>query len=292
MIATGVSLNLWADLSEIWSYAFMRNALEAGTAVAIVAGAVGWFVVLRRSAFAAHALSHGGFAGAAGAAVLGLNPVLGLLCFCLVGGVAMGAMGRDVSERDTTIGAILAFSLGLGALFLSLYNGYADETFSLLFGSILGVSSNDVVVTVIIAAVTLVLTAIVFRPLLFASIDQEVAAARGVAVRGLSIAFMVLLALVIAVSVQVVGVLLIFSLLVTPAATAAMMSARPRVALLVSVALAVGTTWAGLIAGYYWPYPVSFFITTISFVLYLAIRVTRSVMDRRQRRVAGRHAHH
>src|SRR5579862_8176754 len=149
------NLNLVSDLQAMWQYDFMRHAFEAGTIVAIVAGIVGYFVVLRRSAFAAHALSHVGFAGAAGAVLAGINPIIGLLVFTTGGGLSMAALGRRAANRDTQVGIVLAFMLGLGVLFISLYKGYATEAYSLLFGQILGISASDVVVTLIAAAIVL-----------------------------------------------------------------------------------------------------------------------------------------
>src|SRR5438445_6817160 len=186
---------------ELFRYDFMVHAFEAGTIVAVVAGAIGYFVVLRGSAFAAHALSHIGFAGATGAVVLGLSPIIGLLVFTLGSGVAIGALGQRVKGRDVTIGIVLAWTLGLGVLFLSLYTGYATEAYALLFGEILGISQRDVVVTAVAGAATLVAVAAVYRPLLFASVDEDVAAARGVPVRALSAGFMVMLAVAGAVAV-------------------------------------------------------------------------------------------
>ena len=212
----------------MWSYPFFQHAFEAGTIVAVVAGVIGYFVVLRRVAFAAHALSHIGFAGAAGAVALSINPLWGLLVFCVSSGAVIGALGQRLRSRDTVIGIVLAFSLGLGALFLSLYHGGdANAAVSILFGEILGVSAGDVLLTLGVGAVALLVVAAVYRPLLFASVDEDVAEARGIPVRLLSVAFMVTLALAVAVAVQVVGVLLIFALLVAPAAMAERLTSSP-----------------------------------------------------------------
>ena len=266
------SWNLISDLSQMLSFEFMRNAFEAGAMVSIVAGLVGYFVILRRTAFAAHALSHVGFAGAAGAAVISLSPVWGLLVFCLGGAGVMGALGQRLRERDTVIGIVLAFMLGLGVLFISLYTGYATEAYSILFGEVLGISTGDVVLTVVIGGITLLLLAAMYRPLLFASVDEEVAEARGVPTRALAIGFMATLALAVAVSVQVVGVLLIFSLLVTPAAIADRLTSRPASAMLVSVITALACTLVGLAIAFYVALPVSFFITSLAFGTYLVVR--------------------
>ncbi|MGA9920153.1 MAG: metal ABC transporter permease [Candidatus Dormiibacterota bacterium] len=266
------SWNLPSDLGQMLSFEFMRNALEAGVVVSIVAGVVGYFVILRRTAFAAHALSHVGFAGAAGAAVVSVSPVWGLLVFCLGGAGVMGALGQRLRERDTVIGIVLAFMLGLGVLFISLYTGYATEAYSILFGEVLGISTGEVQLTAIIGAITLVLLAAMYRPLLFASVDEEVAEARGVPTRLLAIGFMGTLALAVAVAVQVVGVLLIFSLLVTPAAIADRLTSRPATAMLVSVVTALACTLVGLAIAFYIPVPVSVFITSLAFGTYLVVR--------------------
>ena len=268
--------NIFADLQTIFAYSFMRNAFEAGTIVAILAGFVGYFVIVRRSSFAAHALSHVGFAGATGAVVLGISPVIGLLAFTLGSGAIMGSLGQKLRGRDTVIGIVLAWTLGLGVLFLSLYKGYATEAYALLFGEILGINKTDVIITLIASVVALIGLVVMYRPLLFASVDEEVAEARGVPVHGLSIVFMLILALAVSAAVQVVGVLLIFSLIVTPAAIAERLTNRPGNALFLSAGLAVLFTWFGLAVSFYISYPVSFFITTFAFVTYLLVRlVTR-----------------
>lgn len=278
--AARFSWNLFADLGQMLSYEFMRNAFLAGAVVSVVAGIVGYFVILRRTAFAAHALSHVGFAGAAGAVVLSVNPVWGLLVFCLGGAAVMGALGQRIRERDTVIGIVLAFMLGLGVLFIALYNGYSTEAYSILFGEILGISTGDVVLTVAIGVVAVAAIGAMYRPLLFASIDEEVAVARRVPVRALSVAFLLTLGLAVAVAVQVVGVLLIFSLLVTPAAVADRLTTRPAGAIAVSVVVALACTWLGLAIGYYFSYPVSFFITSLAFFAYVVTRLSTGIARR------------
>jgi len=271
------SLNLLADLQQIFYYPFMQHAYEAGTVVAIVAGIVGYFVVLRRSSFAAHSLSHIGFAGAAGAALFGISPVYGLLLFTSVGGSSMAVLSPKASYRDISIGTVLAFMLGLGVLFISLYTGYATAAYSILFGEILGISSGDVLLTLVAGLVILGAVAIVYRPLLFASLDEDVAEAKGVPTFVLGIVFMLLVAVATSIAVQVVGVLLIFSLMVTPAAIAQQLAKRPRRVMMISVAVALMTTWLGLFVAFYEPYPVSFFITSIVFVFYLLARLANRV---------------
>ncbi len=267
------SWNPLDDVAMLFHYQFMVHAFEAGTIVAIAAGAIGYFVVLRGSSFAAHALSHIGFAGAAGAVVLGLSPVVGLLVFTLGAGAAIGALGNRLRGRDVTIGIVLAWTLGLGVLFVSLYRGYANEAYAILFGLILGISQAEVLVTLVAGVVTVAALVLVYRPLLFSSVDEELASARGVPVTLLSIAFMAILAVAVTEAVQVVGVLLIFALIVTPAAIAIRFTSRPGVAIGIGIGLSLAFTWLGLSIGYFSPHPVSFFITSIAFGTYLVARL-------------------
>ncbi len=268
------SWNPFDDIAMLLHYDFMVHAFQAGTIVAIVAGAIGYFVVLRGSAFAAHALSHIGFAGAAGAVVAGLSPVVGLLAFTLGSGAAIGALGNRLRGRDVTIGIVLAWTLGLGVLFISLYRGYATEAYALLFGEILGISERDVLVTLVAGVVTLAALVIVFRPLLFSSVDEDLAGAKGVPVTALSMVFMAILAVAVTEAVQVVGVLLIFALIVTPAAIAVRFTSHPPYAIAIAVALALAFTWLGLSIAYFSPHPVSFFITSLAFATYLGVRLS------------------
>jgi zinc/manganese transport system permease protein len=281
------SFDLIFDLQQIFHYQFMQNAYEGGTLVAIVAGIVGYFVVLRRSSFAAHSLAHVGFAGAAGAAVFGIDPVYGLLLFSTVGGSSMAVLSPKAAHRDVSIGLVLAFMLGTGALFLTLYTGSnATLAYSILFGEILAISSNwnswtplgDVQLTLIASAIMVAAIALVYRPLLFASLDEEVAEAKGLPTAQLGIVFMLLVAVATSIAVQVVGVLLIFSLMVTPAAIAQMLAKTPRGAIIISVGVALFATWTGLFIAFFTPYPVSFYITSIVFALYLVIRFARKAL--------------
>jgi zinc/manganese transport system permease protein len=269
------SINLLSDLQEMLSYAFMQHAFEAGTIVAIIAGITGYFVVLRRSAFTAHAFSEIGFAGAAGAVLLGIPPIAGLLLGSSIGGFAIAALGRRAANRDTQIGIVLAFALGLGLLFISLYSGYATQAYSILFGQILGISNDQVLLTLAAGVAILASVGIIYRPLLFASLDEDVAEAKGLPMLFLGTVFMLLVAVAVSFSIQVTGVLLIFSLMVTPAATAQYLARRPQRAMVVSVAIALGATWSGLFVAYYTPFPVSFFITAFVFGLYLLVRLAR-----------------
>ena len=271
-----LSWNLFADIAALFQYQFMDNAYTAGTMVAIVAGAIGYFVVLRSSAFAAHALSHIGFAGATGAVVLSLNPIYGLLVFTVGSGMAIGALGNRLRSRDVTIGIVLAWTLGLGVLFISLYTGYAQEAYALLFGEILGISVQEVVITGVVAAIAVVGLLAMYRPLLYASVDQDLARAKGVPTLALSVAFMAVLALAVTDAVQVVGVLLIFALIVTPGAIAIRFTSRPIVAIPMCIGLSLAFTWLGLAIAYYSPHPVSFFITSLAFGTYVIVRVIQS----------------
>jgi zinc/manganese transport system permease protein len=269
------SINLLNDLQQMLHYQFMVNAFEAGTVVAIVAGITGYFVVLRRSAFTAHAFSEIGFAGAAGAVLLNIAPIDGLLLGSSMGALAIAALGRRATNRDTQIGIVLAFSLGMGLLFISLYTGYATEAYSILFGEILGVSRGAVILTLFAGVAIVAAIGVVYRPLLFASLDEDVAEAKGIPMLFIGTVFMLLVAVAVSFAVQVTGVLLIFSLMVTPAATAHYVTRRPQTGIIIAVAIALMTTWVGLFVGFYTPYPVSFFITAIAFGLYLAVRLAR-----------------
>jgi zinc/manganese transport system permease protein len=266
------SWNLFTDLRSMWVFEFMRNAFEAGTVIAIVAGLVGYFVVLRRSSFASHALGHTGFSGAAAAVLVGVNPVYGLLVFTMATGSGMALLGNKASSRDVEIGTVLAFALALGLLFLSLYKGYATEAYSILFGEVLGISTAGVFFTFWASLAVLAVVAFVYRPLLFASLDEDVAEARGLPMTFLNLVFMLLLAVTVSIAVQVIGVLLIFALMVTPAAIAVRLTKRALTAVLVSILVAVTATWGGLFIGWYEPYPVSFFIVGIVFVEYVCVR--------------------
>ena len=268
-----ISPNLLADLQEIWRYEFMQNAIEAGTLTAIVSGVTGYFVVLRRSAFTAHAFSEIGFAGAAWAVLSGVPPLVGLLLGSNLGGLGIALLGRRATNRDTQIGIVLAFSLGLGLLFISLYSGYATQTYSILFGEILGVSRYQVLETVAASAAILVGVGVIYRPLLFSSLDEDVAEAKGIPMLALGMVFMAIVAVTVSFAVEVTGVLLVFSLMVTPGATAQYLASTPSKAIVISVTIALVATWLGLFLSFYTPYPVSFFITAEVFAFYVLVRL-------------------
>lgn len=273
MVTFTFSLNLFADFEEMWKYVFMQHAFEAGTLIAFIAGVVGYFVVLRRSAFTAHAFSEIGFAGAAASILLNVQPIVGLLAGSILGALGIAALGRRAASRDTAIGIVLAFSLGLGLLFISLYTGYITEAYSILFGEILGISTVAVYQTLGACIVVLGSMAFLYRPLLFSSLDEDVAEAKGLPMGFIGTAFMLIVAVSVSFAVLETGVLLIFSLMVTPAATAQYVARRPMWAIIISILIALGATWSGLFISFFTPYPVSFFITAEVFGLYLIVRI-------------------
>jgi zinc/manganese transport system permease protein len=258
---------------------FVHTALLAGAVVAIVSGAIGVFVVMRGLSFAVHAISELGFTGATGALVIGLNPVVGMIGGSLAIGTALGVLSLRGRERDSAIGAVLAFGLGLGVLFLSLYQGYATAATNILFGSIVGVDDAQLAALAGVAALVLVALAVLYRPLYFAAIDPEVAAARRVPVRLLSVAIFLLVALTTAEAIQVVGVLLVLTLVITPAASAQRLTVRPGLTLLLSIGIALVSTEGGILLSLAHAWPTSFFISAISFAFYVAARL-KSVLAR------------
>jgi len=255
---------------ELFQHDFVRNAFVAGTLIAILSALVGYFVVLRGQSFACEALSHIGFAGATGAALLGVSSLLGMFLFTILAAIGMGALGKRLRGRDIEVGMLLSFVLGLGVLFLSLYTRYASEAVGLLFGSILSVTPLDVFMTLGCGLATTVLLIFLYRPLLFASIDPEVAEARGVPVQKLSVLFLLLMALSVSEAVKVVGVLLVFALLVVPAAAAEHLTHRPLAALLLGVLISLTCTWGGLVLAFVGHWPVSFYIVSLASLVYFA----------------------
>ena len=273
---------------ELLQQEFAHNALLAGTMVAIITAVAGYFVVLRAQAFAAEALTDIGFAGATGAAVLGIPALVGMFILTMLAALGMGGLGERIRGRDVEIGMVLSFALGLGVLFLALYaqsGSNSSEGVNVLFGSILSVTQSDLVLTLISGGVILLALALLFRPLLFASIDQEVAQASGVPVRLLSIVFLMLLSIATAEAVLVVGVLLALALLIAPAATALRLAHRPLTAIALAIGLGVGVTWGGLLlafAGTGKHFPVGFYIATLAALAYfLSIPFSRLRSPRR-----------
>jgi zinc/manganese transport system permease protein len=266
------------DLNQLLSFQFMRSAFLAGTATAIVAGVVGYFVVLRGLSFAGHSLSLMGFAGATGATVAGVDPLVGLLAIDGAGALLIGALAKHPRGRDVVVGIVLTGTLGLGLLFLRLSG--AQEAQPVLVGDVLGISAGEVTVTAVAAAVIVVLVAIGFRPLLFSSLDEEVAEARGVPTGAMSLALLLILAATTAVATPIVGVLLTFSLLIAPAATASLVSSRPPLAVALSMALGVLYIWTGLAVSYWVLMPPSVFVTALAFLVYLCARAVQAMGTR------------
>lgn len=256
---------------DVLSASFMRNALLAGTLVAIAAGPIGYFVVVRRDAFASHALAHIGFPGATAAVLVGAPVTLGMAVFCTLGGIGIGLLGRRTVDRETATGSILAVATALGVLFASLASESAGSVTSILFGNLLAVTSQQLVTFGIMTAVVLIVLAAIGRPLLFSSVDPQVAEAKGVAVRSLGLVFLVLLALVTTMAVQVVGTLLLFALVITPAATALALTARPVLAAVASAAIALASVWVGLVVAVMFNLPPSFPIVALAFVAWLTV---------------------
>ena len=260
---------------ELLQHEFVRNAFWAGTVVAILSGLVGYFVILRGQAFACEALSHVGFAGATFAALLGLPSLLGMFAFTLLAAFSMGALGNRLRGRDIEIGMVLSFVLGLGVLFLSLYTRNATAAVGILFGSILSVTGPAVLITFGIGLAAVIIVITLFRPLLFTSVDPMLAEARGLSIRGLSVLFLFLLAISVSVAVQVVGVLLVFALLIVPAASAELVSHRPFSTILLAVGISLVSTWAGLGLAFIGHWPVSFYIVAITSIFYITARAIR-----------------
>lgn len=246
---------------------FMINTWITASVVAVIAGGVGFFVVLRGSSFLAHALPHGAFAGAAGATLIGVDPILGMGIFAVGGALAVTTLGRR-GRSDVVIALSLVVMLGFGALFLSLGSQYSAEVFALLFGQILGVSSAEVLPIVLLGVLCAVAVVVGFRPLLLASVLPEIAAARGINTYGVSIFFALVVAVATAMSVPVVGALLMFSLMVGPPAAARSFTANPAGAIPLAVGFALVTVWASVAAAYLTNLPVGFFVTLVSAVLY------------------------
>lgn len=253
----------------MFEYEFMRNAFMACTIVGIVAGAVGYFLVLRGETFAGHALAHVGFPGATGAALLGLSPFVGFTVFTVLAGIGIGLLGER-AHRDVAIGIVLTLSLGIGLLFLYFYKAYAGAVTNLLFGNVLGVSLATVWVLAGLGLACLIGLAVIGRPLLFASLQPELAEAKGVSTARISALFMVIVALATAEAMQIVGVLLVFALMVAPAAAALRISHRVHQGLTISMVLAVAIAWIGLILAFYTDWPTSFWITALGALAYLA----------------------
>jgi len=271
-----------ASISDLFAYHFMVNALIAGTLVAVTAASIGWFMVVRRQTFAGHTLSLIAFPGAAAAALAGAPAFVGYFGASAAGALALSAVsGRDeaggLSHESAGVGAVQALALGCGFLFVSLYHGLLTDLGSLLFGTFLGVTNTQVWTLLAVTLASLATLAVIARPLLFASVDADVARADGVPVGALSAGFLLLLGLAVGATSQITGALLVFALLVTPAATAQIVTARPALGLVLSIAIGVLVTWAGLAIAYFSIYPVGFWVTSVSFGVYALVRAGRAL---------------
>ncbi len=263
-------------MAGLFHYPFMVHALEAGTIVAVVAGVAGWFMVLRRQTFAGHTLALIAFPGAAAAALAGLPLELGYFGSCGLGALALaGVRPGNRSLESAATGSLQALALALGYLFVDRYHGLLSGLDSLLFGTFLGVTSGQVVVLLGVAGVALALLSAAWRPLLFASIDPAAARARGVPVRLLGLGFLLVLGLAVAATSEITGALLVFALLVMPAATAQRLTTRPALGIALSAAIALAVTWGGLVLAYSTVYPVGFCVTSLAFGLYVTVRLAR-----------------
>jgi zinc/manganese transport system permease protein len=262
-------------------YEFMRNAFAAAAAVALVAGPVGYFLVLRGQTFAGHALAHVAFTGATGAVLIGVAPLWGLLGMTLLAGIGMGLLGERLAQRDVAIGLVLAFSLGLGLLFLHFYTAFATQVTALLFGNVLAVDRATVRTLFGLAALTLAVLALIARPLLFASLQPELAEAKGVSLRLYSVLFLAVVAVATAESAQIVGVLLVFALMVGPGAAAQRLTGRVGPGVLAAFGLALAEAWLGIALAYFTDWPTSFWITALSAAAYLATGLPSPARRRR-----------
>jgi zinc/manganese transport system permease protein len=279
--ATGLSWNLGDDVHQLFALHFMVNAFRAGTVVAVIAGAMGWFMVLRRQSFAGHTLAVVSFPGAAGAILIGVSATAGYFAGAIAAALVIAlvprsAGGQGYSQESAVIGTVQAFALACGVLFVSLYGGFLDSLTGVLFGTFLGISNSQVVTLALVAVGALAVLALIARPLFFSTIDPDVARARGVPVRLLSVVYLVLLACAAAEVSQITGVLLVFALLVMPAGAAQRLTARPALSFALTIVLALAITWLGLAVGYFSIYPVGFFITTFGFVVFVLAAVVRA----------------
>lgn len=252
-------------LKSLFAYDFMRHAFIAGTLTAILAGITGYFMALRNLSFAGHALTHVGFTGAAGAVLFGLSPLMGQLIITLLAAIGMGALGDRMTRNDLVIGIILAFALGMGSLFLHFYKNSAGQATAILFGDLLGVSTSALKIMALLTVACLMAIMVIARPLLFASIEAELAEAKGVPLTWLAIGFLVIMAVAVTLASQVVGILLVFTLLIGPAAIALQWTGSFWPGIILSTVLALIIVWLGISLSYLTDWPVSFWISALVF---------------------------
>ncbi|WP_020137155.1 metal ABC transporter permease [Streptomyces sp. 351MFTsu5.1] len=279
-------MSVWHQLFDFDDYGellvLVRNSLVVGAALGLVGGLAGVFVAMRDLPFAVHGISELSFAGASAALLLGTNIVAGSITGSLFAAGAIGLLGTRARDRNSVIGILMPFGLGLGVLFLALYKGRAANKFGLLTGQIVAVDTPQTTWLLATSAVVLTALVVMWRPLAFASADPEVAEARGVPVRGLSFAFMIVLGLAVALSVQVVGALLVLSLLITPAAAAARVTASPVLLPLLSVVFATASIEGGILLALGSSIPISPYVTTVSFALYVVCGAAGRYRTRRR----------
>jgi zinc/manganese transport system permease protein len=256
-------------ISSLFEYEFMRHAFMAGTIAAVIAGIVGYFVIIRNLSFAAHALGHIGFAGASGALLVGLSPITGQLILTLFAAAWIGALGDRVSKNDMIIGIILSFCLGLGTLFLYFYGGYAGQAMIILFGNLLGVSTQDLQLMTWLAILSLLAVSVITNKLLFASFEPELAEAKGMSLFWISVVFVMIMAATVTLASQVVGVVLVFTLVIGPPAIAVQWTRHFWSGISLSLLLSVATVWVGIILSFVTDWPISFWISALVFVMYL-----------------------
>ncbi len=271
-MSSGTATIMRTAIIGMLDYDFMRNAFAAAGVAAVVSGLVGYFLVLRGQTFAGHALSHIGFAGATGAVLIGVASVWGLVGFTIAAGIGIGMLGERLSGRDVAIGVVLSLALGLGLLFLHYYTAFAAQATALLFGNVLAVDRSTIATLIVLAVITIAGLAVIMRPLIFATLQPELAEAKGVPLRFVSTAFLVIVALAVSQSAQVVGVLLVFALLVGPPATAQRLVAGLWGGLVLSAGLALAEAWLGLVIAYHTDWPVSFCIAMLSALGYFLSR--------------------
>ena len=274
---TGISFSFDPDWMYTLSAPFMTNAFLAGLCISLAAGVMGYFTIARHSTFAAHALAHIGLPGATGAVL----PVsLGMGVFALGGALVIGALGKRATQREIATGTVLAFATGLGLFFARLSSSASQQMQSILFGSILTITTDQILGFAVFDVILLAVLAIVYRPLLFSSVDEQVAQAKGVPIGLMNVAFMAIMAGVITIAVPAVGTLLIFALVITPAATANAIVASPFKAMVIATVLCLVSIWGGLVLSAMFPAPPSFIIVTLSTLFWAIAKGVTSLRHR------------
>jgi zinc/manganese transport system permease protein len=281
-----LSWDLVSDFRQLTAFPFMVDALQAGAIVAVLAAAVGWYAVLRRQIFASHTLSVMAFPGAAGAALIGLPTALGYYVACATAGLTIARTARSPRRgyggETAVIGTVQTVGLAAGFLFLSLNQAILGGPETLLFGTFLGITRSQVLVLLGVAVACLAVLVVIARPLLFATVERDIADAGGVPVARLDALFLLILALAIAATSQITGALLVFALLVAPPACAQRITLRPLAGLALSIAFGLAIVWIGLALAYFTVYPVGFYVTTLAFGLYVAVRIGRALKHGRR----------